>query len=149
MEYWPVFLTPWKTAMVAILPLMGRLPRIRTWLAMFLNSIAAMAFVSPSPGGYIAIDLLAGALVLVAPAGLAQRLIGLLFACMVMFHAGFLLAQWWATSPPNIALYLSAQRIVGWAQWAVLVGWGTIDVVKSLARRRRADRGEMVAQGRF
>lgn len=141
-------LTPWKLAMAVILPLMGGKQRFRTWGAMLLASIAALGVPVGYPPCYIAIDLLAGALILVRPAGIAQRMIGLLFACMVMFHAGFWLATVVNPITPSIRLYLAAQRWVGWAQWAILLGWGAYDAWESLAGRRRADRRALAAEGR-
>jgi len=144
-----VLFTPWKIAMALILPLMAGRQRIRTWGAMIVASFAAWAMPTAPMPAYIAIDLLAGALVLIAPAGFAQRLIGLLFACMVMFHAGFLFSIWWHHYTPSVDLYLAAQKWVGWAQWAVLLGWGLVDAWEYLAGRLRPRRREMASAGRI
>lgn len=129
-------MTEWKLAMIAITPLLAwnlilvraswrkvlHCPRLRTWVALFSASLATS--VMPSVGAYVAIDIIAGAIVLRHPAGLAQRMIGFLFVCMVLFELGYLLSDQQQT-----AFLVTGLTGIGWMQWAILALWGTCDAV--------------------
>jgi hypothetical protein len=134
-------LSLWKLAMIALLPLIcmqrGRLPvhKLRVWGALFGASVAAW-IVTPAVGHvpllwYIVIDTAAAWIVLARPAGLAQKLIGLLFAAMVLFHVGVLMRGAANVNDTYFAFQLSA----GWAQLLVLAGWSGNDVGRSVWRR--------------
>ena len=131
----------WKFAMLTLLPLIcvqqGRVPthKLRTWLALFAASIAAHV-VTPAVGHvpllwYIVIDTAAAWIVLARPAGIAQKLIGLLFAAMVLFHVGVLMR---GAEHAN-GIYYAFQMSAGWAQFLVLAGWSGNDVGRSVWRR--------------
>jgi hypothetical protein len=135
--------SPWKLAMIALLPLIcaqqGRLPvhKLRVWGALFGASVLAW-FVTPEVGyapllWYIVIDTAAAWIVLARPAGIAQKLIGLLFAAMVLFHIGVLMRG--AENANDI--YYAFQFSAGWAQFLVLAGWAGNDVGRSVWRRFR------------
>ena len=109
-------MTEWKLAMLALAPLMRGHEMLRTWLAMFGASVAALLV--QDVVAYIAIDAIAGAIVMARPSGLAQKAIGALFVLMVMFDLGFYLsphADW--------GLFASALSAVGWVQWVILGAW--------------------------
>jgi hypothetical protein len=72
----------------------------------------------------------------------AQKAIGLLFAMMVMFHVGFLLAD----KPVNMGGYLDAQGIVGWMQLVCLLMWGVDDAAGRAYRRDGPDRDQVPAR---
>lgn len=134
-------MSEWKLAMLLALPFMGRGAKLRTWLALMGASIAAMAFPPLTVGAYIAIDGVAGAIVLANPAGEVQKLIGRLFMLMVCYHLGFALAQaLWPVAGAEI-LYYKANAATGWLQFLFLMGWGLFDagkIVVGFANRWRA-----------
>lgn len=98
-------------------------PKLRTWAALFGASLATIAF--PSVGAYVAVDIIAGAIVLRHPAGCAQRVIGFLFVCMVLFELGYLLS-----AQQQGEFLVSSLRGIGWMQWLVLAAWGGSDVLR-------------------
>lgn len=116
----------WKLAMLALLLFLlfdskGAMgPKHRVWTAMFGASLAALYV--PFASGFLVIDLLAGALVLKRPAGVAQRCIGLLFAGMAVFDIGYIIGG--AQSPGQFVQFLS---LVGWLQFTILLLWGLYD----------------------
>ena len=120
----------WIIAMLALLPLMRGRARLRTWLA--LMSACAAAWIFPTIAAHIAIDILAGAVVLKRPKGLAQKIIGFLFVAMILFSTGYLFS-----SQSNPLSLQSGMIVMGWLQWAVLLSWGVYD----LARDRRSRTG--------
>lgn len=123
--------------MLCLLPFMffgDRKAKLRTWGALFAASLAAMVF--PYVGVYIAIDLIAGAVVLTRPAGIEQRLIGLLFAGMAIFDIGFILG---GQNDPD--QYVRFMLILGWAQAAILAIWGAHDILGRYLVRHRVGRG--------
>lgn len=121
-------LTPWKGAMLIILPLLARGPKLRAWLAVFAASV--LAFVLPlKPEAYLAIDLACGALVLARPAGLPQKTIGLLFAIMAVIDMGYMVSP----QLDHGMLYYQIMLILGWVQFAVLAAWGSYDAGKLVA----------------
>lgn len=119
--------------------------KLRAWTAMFgasLLAIGALYLPVSQIAAYIAIDLIAGAIVLRHPAGVAQKAIGLLFVMMVLFHIGFKLAG----NPWNMGGYLNAQLVVGWLQLACLFAWGVDDVLGRAYRRYGIARRQAVAR---
>lgn len=94
---------------------------VRTWAVMFAASMAT--FVIHSPVGFMAIDALAAAFVMVRPAGLPQRLIGALFVGMLMFDLGF-----YVSTKADPALFYSILTGIGWLQWAILAAWSGHDI---------------------
>ena len=135
-------LTPWKIAMLAIVPLMRRGPKVRAWVAVFAASVLAYylpALVAEwahksvddvTPATYMVIDLAAGALVLARPAGVAQKAIGLVFANMALIDAGYLLSP----QLDHGILYYWIMLVLGWVQFAILAAWGSYDAGAYLAR---------------
>lgn len=129
--------TLWAQAMVAMLPLfalhrwrMGRWPvhRLRTWAALFGSSLSAW-MVTPATGStpflaYAAICLVAAGIVLVRPAGTAQRAIALIFALMAAFHGGAYLAGELIGGP----IYITMLQYAGWSQLVILLFWGCKNV---------------------
>lgn len=130
-------LTPWKAAMLLLLPLVHRAPKLRAWLAVFASSI--LAFLFPlSPEAYLAIDIACGALVLAKPAGIPQKAIGMVFAFMAIIDVGYLIS-------PQLdrgILYYWVMVTLGWAQFAILAAWGSYDagtyLLGRLGPRRRS-----------
>jgi hypothetical protein len=131
----------WFAAMGGILPfvLVGR-PKARTWAALFGAACAAWivpamamgdAVDSAAIGRYIVIDAIAGSIVLARPAGWVQKFIGAVFALMVSFHVGFLIAD----KPVATLDYLHWLSLAGWLQWAALAVWGLYDTGKAIAYR--------------
>lgn len=122
-------MSEWKIAMLCLLPLMFGGAKPRTWLAVMGSSVMAM-ILPLSPIAYLAIDIACGGLVLARPAGVAQRAIGLLFACMAIIDLGFLLSE--QLAPMSYYWTLS---VLGWGQFAILACWGTHDTGKAVVRR--------------
>ena len=121
-----MLVSDWKLAMLALLLFLlidskGAMgPKHRVWLAMFGASLASLYV--PFPWGYLAIALVAGALVLKRPAGVAQRCIGLLFAGMAVFDIGYVAGG--AQSPGQFVQFMS---LIGWLQFTILLLWGLHD----------------------
>ena len=149
-------MTDWKIAMICIMPLLAwRLvlfkaswrdylfcPKLRTWAALFAASVVASY--TPSVGAFVAIDIVAGAIVLRHPAGLAQRLIGFLFVCMVLFELGYLLSE------QNQAQFLvTGLTGIGWMQWCILVAWGACDVLGYCLDRNGVGSRQVAAERRL
>lgn len=134
-------MTDWKIAMLLAIPLMRGLPMWRTWTAMFGAAIAALFM--PFAAGYLALDLLAGALVLRRPAGGEQKAIGLLFAGMAIADIGYICAG--EGTPHAYAAMLS---FFGWGQFSILVAWGLHDRWRHYFRRGGVDGGVPVASSR-
>lgn len=131
-------MTSWQIAMVCILPLMwGSMPYARTWAAM--AGAALMGHLVPHIGAWMAIDLIAGTIVLMHPKSLPQRAIGALFAGMVLFTVGFI-----AGGQNAPAQYANALSWMGWAQFAILL-WGRgNDILGRLVVFRGTDSGSPV-----
>lgn len=135
----------WFAAMGLTVPFVMARPKLRTWAALFCASciawlVPAMTIGpvvdSATVGRYIVIDAIAGSIVLVSPAGIAQKFIGAAFALMVSFHVGFLIAD----KPDATLEYLQWLSWAGWLQWAALAVWGIYDAGKAIAYRIRARR---------
>lgn len=134
-------LTLWKLAMLWLLPLLfvqvasgGGWPfhKLRTWAAVLGSSVAAY-LVTPTEGyapllAYALIDFSAACIVLVKPAGVAQRAVGLAYVAMILFHCG-------AGAGGNYSgdgFYRTFLISAGWFQWAVLLVWSGWDVGRAL-----------------
>lgn len=113
--------------------------RVRTWLALFgagyLGHLANrnIGNVDALMTAYIALDLAAAAIVLVRPAGIAQKAIGLCFAVMVLAHVGVVFAT--AIGPISTVVYDDLNARLGWAQFLILLLWSCDDVGKAIVRR--------------
>lgn len=81
---------------------------------------------------YIAIDLAAAALILIRPAGIAQKAIGFCFAVMVLAHIGVVGAS--LSGPVHTAIYDDLNTRLGWAQFLILLMWSCTDVGKTALR---------------
>lgn len=109
-------LTSWKVAMLALTPFMRGNQMLRTWAAVFGASVATYFF--QGVPAFIAIDAIAAALVIARPSGLAQKSIGALFVCMLLFDLGFYLSP-----QENVDLFRAVLTGIGWFQWLILLGW--------------------------
>jgi len=136
-------LTPWKAAMLIIVPFMARAPKLRAWLAVFTASVLAFympaivaaqmgtTLIQATPGTYLAIDVLCGGLVLAKPAGIPQKAIGLVFANMALIDAGYLVSP----QADHGILYYWIMLVLGWVQFAILAAWGAYDAGTYIAGR--------------
>lgn len=106
----------WNYAMIALAPLLRGNQMRRTWVAMFGASVATYFFHGVT--AFIAIDAIAAALVIARPSGLAQKAIGALFVCMLLFDLGFYLSP-----QENVDLFRAILIGIGWFQWFILLGW--------------------------
>jgi hypothetical protein len=84
---------------------------------------------------YIALDLAAAGVVLVRPAGLAQKAIGFCFAVMVLAHVGVVIAS--ISGSINTTNYDNLNMRLGWAQFIILLTWSCDDVGKAIYSRFR------------
>lgn len=135
-------MSEWKTAMVVILPLMLERRAVtawtklisyqkpRAWFAVFLSSLLAVLF-PLSPAAYLAIDLFCGGLVIARPAGSAQKAIGLIFTMMALIDCGYIISP----QADHGILYYEVMVILGWAQFAILLLWGSYDAWRYCASR--------------
>lgn len=105
---------------------------------------ALAASMLPYISAFVAIDIIAAAIVLRHPLGIAQRLIGVLFVGMVFFELGFLISE-----GHQQALMLSGLSGLGWAQWAILAAWGMYDAWRYCVRRFSPDSGAALVEGRI
>jgi hypothetical protein len=140
----------WPVAMMGILLLFGvqwlvdraHFPsrKLRTWAALFGAWLAGAAAVEWTGDftpelEWILTDAIAAIIVIVRPAGMVQKAIGLLFAGMVAAHVGH------ALGGHGEALYLALNAHIGWVQWVLLLVWSAGDVgsrVYNRTWRRRA-----------
>lgn len=136
---------PWHWAMLALLPLLLGPHRLRTWAALMGASVAAHLLPAMSVEWYIAIDAVAGTVVMRHPVGCAQRAIGALFALMVLYSVGFMVAD----NPAGASVYLDAHTITGWVQWGCLAAWGLHDGGKALFDRARRARSLLAPREGF
>ena len=127
---------PWVLVMVAALPLMwpqrfeGKLrwPKLRTWTALFGASLSSW-MVTPAVGAtpfllYALICFAGAAIVMVRPAGTAQRAIAMIFAFMAAFNGGAYLAG----EPNGGPVYSAMLHYAGWSQLFILLFWGCTNV---------------------
>jgi hypothetical protein len=146
-------LTPWKMFMLGLFVFLllhrvgGRWPvhKLRTWAALFGTSVAG-AVLTPEHGttpylAYMALCFVGGWIVLIHPAGIAQRAIGLLFAAMLLFHAGAAFAG----HPNGGPAYWQMMIGAGWLQFAILLVWSFWDA--GLAKLVRAARWRFWGKG--
>lgn len=126
----------WHWAMLAVFPLMMHRARLRIWLIVAGASLAAALLPVMAVEWYIVVDLAAGVMILRRPIGCAQRIIGALFAMMMLYSVGYILAG----NKAGADLYLTAQDILGWLQWGCLLVWGAHDVGEAVTERVRAIR---------
>lgn len=119
----------WLLAMFFVVPFLRGRAMVRTWLALLLASGAAWVF--PNIAAFIAIDLIAAAVVIKHPAGWSQRLICLCFIGMIIVEAGHVVS-------PNMggAFVAYAGLFLGWIQWALLIVWS---LHESLGRNSSGD----------
>lgn len=129
--------TWWAQAMLAMLPLFalhrgvgGRWPthRLRTWTALFGTSLSSW-MVTPAVGAtpfllYALICFAGAAIVMVRPAGTAQRAIAMIFAFMAAFNGGAYLAG----EPNGGPVYSAMLHYAGWSQLFILLFWGCTNV---------------------
>lgn len=123
-------MTPWTLAMLALLPLLfwrWESAKARTWAVLIGASFATL--ISDHPVWYLAIDSIAGMLVVAHPRGAAQKLIGGIFILMIGSDLGF-----WGATLTHTELdrtgFLEMLTHMGWAQWAILAWWCGYDVVR-------------------
>jgi len=133
--------TDWKIAMICLLPMMFGGAKLRTWGALFGASLAALF--APFIAAFVAIDIIAAALVLTHPMNIAQRAIGSLFVGMVFFELGFILSE-----GHQHDILLSSLLWLGWAQWAILAAWGLYDLFGYYSRRFSPNRRAMLGRAR-
>jgi hypothetical protein len=117
--------------MLVIAPFMRGRPMLRTWAALLGASVAT--YWVQTPLGYLAIDAVAAAIVVARPSGLAQKAIGALFVCMVLFDLGFYLSPVIAdflnqfgfrlSEQADVELFRAVLTWIGWVQAAILAGW--------------------------
>lgn len=118
--------------------------RVRSWLALFaaglLGHVANVNLGGTDwlMGAYIAIDLAAAGIILIRPAGIAQKAIGFCFAVMVLAHIGVLSAS--LSGPINTTTYNDLNVRLGWAQFLILLLWSCTDVGKAILRYLGFDR---------
>ena len=134
-------MSDWKLAMICLLPLVLSPAKLRTWGALLGASLAAM-FV-PFLGAFVAIDLIAAALVLKHPTNCAMRAIGALFVGMVFFELGFLFS-----SGNQNELLMASLQVMGWMQFAILLSWGLYDTIRFVIRRAGPDRSAVLGWAR-
>lgn len=124
-------MTDWQLAMLCLVPFMWSSNKARTWMVLIAAGMAGNLFWSPA--WFMTVDLVAASVVLAHPRGLAQRVIGLLFAAMAVFDIGFLISPQYGE-----AQYIAAMGVLGWLQWAVLLIWGASDGLRIADRWVRA-----------
>jgi hypothetical protein len=121
----------WYPALVVVLALCCTAEaKMRTWSALAISSLFGWFLPPLAIGSYIIVDTLAAALVLRSPAGVAQRLVGLGFAGMILFHVGYVISP-----QTNWQEYYRAQEFVGWVQLLLLGVWGVRDGLVALSVR--------------
>jgi hypothetical protein len=108
--------TAWKAAMLMLLPFLRGRQKLRVWLALIGASVASH-FINDL-FAFILIDGLAAYAILRKPAGLAQKLIGALFLCMMMLDLGFLRSPQY-----DWGLFYQISSTLGWAQLLILGAW--------------------------
>lgn len=135
----------WFAAMTAVLLFMllqrtadgWPLHKLRTWLAMFVSSALGWAAVYTSDGipllAFTAIDIVACVIVLVKPAGAAQKAIGLFYVVMILWHMGMGIATF--LGPVETSVYENVLVASGWAQFSILLVWSGWDVGRHILHR--------------
>lgn len=133
----------WITAMLCLLPVLwaGRSgPLFRTWAALFGAALIGGLFPYDSVRSFAVIDFATACIVLSAPKGEAQRLIGFLAGGMVFVHAGFYssYAGRMQPGPEGFLGYVSLQRSLGWLQFIALLTGGGYEAYRHLVDWRDA-----------
>jgi hypothetical protein len=128
----------WFVAMLAVLAfmLMQRacdgwpVHKLRTWASMFASSALAWSIpymsLTSIVACFIVIDTMAGFVVMVRPAGAAQKAIGFLYFIMILQHIAVAIAS--LKGPVNTASYEAGLTFAGWSQFAILLAWSGWDV---------------------
>jgi hypothetical protein len=111
--------------------------KLRVWgvifASWFMGMMAVVVSGEATPSSvWLIIDVLSAVFVLriFRPVGFAQKLIGSMYALMVMWHFVFILGD-----GGQAPLYTGFQILVGWAQWGVLMLWSSGDVGKAYYSR--------------
>ena len=110
----------WWGAMFLLIPLLRGGRMWRTWAA--LACACAAAWVFPYAAAFVVIDLIAAAVILRRPRGVAQKAICAIFALMMLFEIGFLFSN-----QLNGQLLQYTGIVLGWVQWCLLLSWGLYD----------------------
>ena len=108
--------------------------KLRTWAAMAGSSAAAWAVgyqdLFSMLMAYIIIDFVAGRIVLIMPAGVAQKAIGFGYSVMILYHIGLALAL--LKGPVSTSSYDAFMTFAGWSQFAILLVWSGWDVGRAI-----------------
>lgn len=149
----------WTVAMLALLVfmLMQRaadgwpVHKLRTWAAMMWSSgLAWGAILVPDATlmhvvlMFIAIDIVAGYIVMIRPAGHAQKAIGLCYMVMIFYHIGVAAASLYG--PVATESYTAFLSATGWAQLAILTLWSGWDVGRACLHRLGFNRHRNTAE---
>ena len=119
-----------QLTLVLVLPLLavGRGPikqKLRCWLALIANSY--LSTLSTQVGYFIAIDLMAAAIVMSYPSSAWQRLIGLCFVTMGFVSIGTASGQIMSGLMGYTNLAFDFFVALSWLQLATLFCWGSYD----------------------
>ncbi len=113
----------WHWAMILLIPVMfSRISKQwhRTWCALIWASIAAN--IDPENlWANLAIDIIAGGIVMVCPAGNAQKAVAFCLLAMAVIDFGTAMAK---PAYPGRLWYWHMQNTFAWLEWAVLAAWG-------------------------
>jgi len=149
----------WLAAMMALLVfmLMQRagdgwpVHKLRTWAAMMWSSFLAWGAVMVPDATlmhvvlmFIAIDIVAGYIVMIRPAGHAQKAIGLCYMVMIFYHIGIAAASLYG--PVFTDSYTAFLTATGWAQFAILTLWSGWDVGRACVHRLWPNRRQNTAE---
>ena len=126
----------WFIAMLVLVPLLlmqWEGAKARTWAVLIAASLATM--LNDHPVWYLAIDSIAGMLVVAHPRGAAQKLIGGIFILMIGSDLGY-----WGASLTYDSIdrtgYMEMLTHMGWAQWAILAWWCGYDAFRGILADR-------------
>ena len=140
----------WPIAMLVMLPVlaMGERRRIkgvpvpwgplaRTWLALFAAAFLGQFIAFDNVRAFAVLDALVAVAVLTSPRGEAQRLIGFVSGCAVLFHAFFYFATIGRLQPGPVDFngYADFNRFLGWVQLAALLTGGGHAAYRSIVSR--------------
>ena len=125
----------------------GRVARVRVWAAMMGGSLL-MSFY-PNIWFYLALDIVAAAVIMAPPKTVWQRGIGLCYVGMILLTCGYALGEAPALhiflSPANSPEMLKAAHdYLGWAAVALFVLWGS-DGLFGIIRDRVSPSGNLQA----
>ena len=132
MADWQVQALVWLGATVVALGVglispVERSHRLRVWAAMVGACVAAYAF--PNVWFYLAIDIVAAAVIMTHPKTLPQRAIGLCYIGMILLTSGFILrnlfgVQIFLSAAEEPTVLKSAHDFLSWLAVAILFAWG-------------------------